>query len=38
MLLGSRQYGKPTDIWSVGCIIAELLFGQPIFQGISIFI
>jgi serine/threonine protein kinase len=35
MLLGSRNYGKPTDVWSVGCIIAELLMGRPIFAGDS---
>ena len=33
MLLSSTCYGKPTDIWSIGCIIAELLIGQPIFPG-----
>jgi mitogen-activated protein kinase 15 len=35
MLLGSRSYSKPTDVWSVGCIIAELLMGKPIFPGDS---
>ena len=35
MLLGSRTYGKPTDIWSIGCIIAELMIGQPLFPGSS---
>ena len=35
MLLSSTCYGKPTDIWSIGCIIAELLIGQPIFPGSS---
>jgi mitogen-activated protein kinase 15 len=35
MLLGSRCYSKPTDVWSVGCIIAELLMGKPIFPGTS---
>jgi mitogen-activated protein kinase 15 len=35
MLLGSRSYAKPTDVWSVGCIIAELLMGRPIFAGDS---
>jgi len=27
MLMGSKNYGSPTDVWSVGCIIAELLIG-----------
>mmetsp|Transcript_16941 Transcript_16941/g.36707 ORF Transcript_16941/g.36707 Transcript_16941/m.36707 type:complete len:358 (+) Transcript_16941:18-1091(+) len=33
LLLGSENYGKKADIWSVGCILAELLIGQPIFPG-----
>lgn len=35
MLLGSQNYGKPTDMWSLGCIIAELVRGEPIFPGSS---
>ena len=35
MLLSSHNYGKKTDVWSVGCIIAELLMGRPIFPGES---
>ena len=35
MLLGSHKYGKKTDVWSVGCIIAELLMNKPIFPGES---
>jgi serine/threonine protein kinase len=34
MLLGSTSYGKATDMWSFGCIIAELVIGEPIFSGI----
>jgi serine/threonine protein kinase len=33
MLLGSNKYGKKTDVWSIGCIVAELLMGRPIFPG-----
>ncbi len=33
--MGSKDYGSPTDVWSVGCIIAELLIGEPIFPGSS---
>lgn len=35
MLLGSKTYGKETDVWSIGCILAELLMGEPIFPGDS---
>jgi serine/threonine protein kinase len=35
MLLGSKSYGKPTDVWSVGCILAELIIGKPLFAGTS---
>ena len=35
MLLGSRNYGKATDVWSVGCIMAEVMIGRPIFPGSS---
>ena len=31
VLLGSHSYGKPADIWSMGCILAEVLIGKPIF-------
>ena len=27
------KYGTPIDMWSVGCIIAELASGHPIFRG-----
>jgi mitogen-activated protein kinase 15 len=35
MLLGSKNYGKPTDVWSVGCILAEMMIGRPLFPGDS---
>lgn len=35
LLLGSRSYGKPVDMWSFGCIVAELLIGKPMFTGNS---
>ncbi|CCW70327.1 unnamed protein product [Phytomonas sp. Hart1] len=33
VLLGSTQYGTPVDIWSVGCIFAEMTTGTPLFAG-----
>lgn len=33
LLLGSRNYHKPVDLWSVGCIVAEVLIGKPLFAG-----
>lgn len=33
VLLGAPEYGWPVDIWSVGCIMGELLLGTPLFAG-----
>jgi serine/threonine protein kinase len=33
ILLGSVEYSTPVDIWSVGCIFAELIWKKPLFQG-----
>ncbi|CAA7393510.1 unnamed protein product [Spirodela intermedia] len=33
LLLGSTDYGPSIDMWSVGCVLAELLLGKPILQG-----
>jgi len=35
ILLGSATYSIPVDIWSAGCIFAELLLKKPIFPGDS---
>nr|CBZ42109.1 CDKL5 protein [Oikopleura dioica] len=32
LLLGSK-YGRAVDVWSIGCIIGELLDGEPLFPG-----
>ncbi|XP_032238988.2 cyclin-dependent kinase-like 5 isoform X2 [Nematostella vectensis] len=34
LLLGA-PYGKPVDIWAIGCILGELSDGQPVFPGES---
>ena len=33
VLLGSRKYSTPVDIWSIGCIFAEMVNGSPLFTG-----
>ena len=32
---GSRKYSTPVDIWSIGCIFAEMCTGEPLFPGRS---
>ncbi|ORZ34515.1 protein serine/threonine kinase [Catenaria anguillulae PL171] len=36
VLMGSRQYSTSIDIWSAGCIFAEMATGRPLFPGSSI--
>lgn len=33
MLLGSRTYSTSIDVWSCGCIFAEMISGVPLFRG-----
>jgi serine/threonine protein kinase len=35
LLLGTSDYGFGVDMWAVGCILAELYVGEPLFQGAS---
>jgi len=35
ILLGSTKYSKAVDMWSLGCILGELLNGKPLFPGTS---
>merc|ERR1712232_1053519 len=35
VLMGSRKYSTPVDIWSVGCIFAEMANGRPLVAGTS---
>ncbi|XP_067935463.1 cyclin-dependent kinase-like 4 [Watersipora subatra] len=35
LLVGDTKYGKAVDMWAIGCLIAELLTGDPIFPGDS---
>ncbi|XP_061994309.1 cyclin-dependent kinase G-2 isoform X2 [Rosa rugosa] len=33
LLLGAREYSTAIDMWSLGCIMAELLSKEPLFNG-----
>lgn len=33
LLLGANEYGPSVDMWSVGCLLAELLTRKPLFPG-----
>ncbi|KAK2949523.1 putative Glycogen synthase kinase-3 [Blattamonas nauphoetae] len=33
LVFGARHYGTQSDLWSIGCLIAELILGRPLFPG-----
>ncbi|KAJ8441545.1 hypothetical protein Cgig2_026346 [Carnegiea gigantea] len=35
LIFGATEYTTAIDMWSVGCVLAELLLGQPLFPGES---
>ncbi|XP_060922549.1 cyclin-dependent kinase-like 5 [Limanda limanda] len=35
LLVGDIRYGKPVDVWAVGCLLLEMFTGQPLFPGDS---
>jgi len=35
MIFGSTEYTTASDVWSSGCVLAELLLGTPLFPGSS---
>ncbi|XP_060068650.1 cyclin-dependent kinase 1-like [Ylistrum balloti] len=35
ILLGCQRYSTPVDIWSIGCIFAEMITKRPLFHGDS---
>jgi glycogen synthase kinase 3 beta len=35
LIFGATEYTNQIDVWSIGCVIAELILGVPIFPGES---
>jgi len=35
VLLGSLSYTKSIDMWSIGCVFAEMALGRPLFPGVN---
>jgi len=35
LLMGSTNYTTKIDVWSAGCILAEMLMGKPVFPGVD---
>ncbi|CAI7849086.1 unnamed protein product, partial [Closterium sp. NIES-53] len=35
LLLGQKQYSTAIDVWSMGCIMAEIMTKKPLFKGES---
>jgi mitogen-activated protein kinase 1/3 len=33
VMLTFKEYTRAIDMWSVGCVLAEMLSGQPLFPG-----
>lgn len=33
LLVGKCDYTKAIDVWSVGCVMAEMIDGEPLFPG-----
>ncbi|KAL4492572.1 hypothetical protein ABPG72_007685 [Tetrahymena utriculariae] len=35
LMLGASNYTTSIDVWSLGCVVAEMLLGEPLFKGSS---
>ena len=35
LLLGTNEYSTTVDIWSIGCIFAEMYIKKPVFRGVN---
>ncbi|KAA8563717.1 hypothetical protein EYC84_011736 [Monilinia fructicola] len=36
LIFGATNYTTKIDVWSTGCVMAELMLGQPLFPGESV--
>jgi len=35
LIFGATEYSNAIDVWSMGCVIAEMILGEPLFPGES---
>lgn len=35
LIFGATEYSNIIDVWSIGCVIAEMVLGRPLFPGDS---
>lgn len=35
LIFGATEYGPAIDVWSAGCVVAEMFLGYPLFRGES---
>ncbi|CAH2301400.1 cyclin-dependent kinase-like 2 isoform X1 [Pelobates cultripes] len=35
LLVGDIKYGKAVDVWAIGCLVTEMITGEPLFPGDS---
>jgi len=35
LIFGATEYSNAIDVWSIGCVIAEMVIGRPLFPGDS---
>lgn len=35
LIFGSQYYTNAIDVWSMGCVVAEMVTGEPLFPGES---
>ena len=33
LILGSKTYGSHVDVWAAGCVLGEIVLGEPLFSG-----